>query len=134
DVDHLFATLGRREGADARGSRVSDAPLSIPALRALADAQVRHMCALRGPAAKCVVVDCDNTIWGGVVGEDGISGLVLGDSGRGRVHRDLQQSLLDLRRRGVVLAICSRNDEADVLEVLRTHPDCLLAEGDFATM
>lgn len=83
---------------------------------------------------KCLVVDCDNTIWGGVVGEDGISGLVLGESGEGRKHRDLQQSMLELRRRGVVLAICSHNDEADVLEVLRTHPDCLLGVDDFATM
>lgn len=134
DVDHVFATLGLRECIDARGARVSDAPLSLPALRALAEAQVRHIRALRGPTAKCVVVDCDNTIWGGVLGEDGISGLVLGDSGEGRMHRDLQQSLLDVRRRGVLLTICSHNDEADVLEVLRTHPDCLLAEDDFATM
>jgi FkbH-like protein len=134
DVDHLFARLGLRQAADARGARVSGAPLSVPALRVLAEAQVRHINALRGPAAKCVVVDCDNTMWGGVVGEDGISGLVLGDSGEGRMHRDLQQSLLDLRRRGVVLAICSHNDEADVVEVLRTHPDCLLGEDDFATM
>jgi FkbH-like protein len=134
DIDHLFATLGLRQATDARGARVSGAPLSVPALRALAEAHVRYVEALRGPAAKCVVVDGDNTIWGGVVGEDEISGLVLGDSGEGRAHRDLQQSLLDLRRRGIVLAICSRNDEADVLEVLRTHPDCLLGEDDFATM
>jgi FkbH-like protein len=134
DVDHLFATIGLREAADARGARVSGAPLSNAALRALAEAQVRHIRALRGPAAKCVIVDCDNTIWGGVVGEDGISGLVLGDSGEGRFHRDLQQNLVDLSRRGIVLAICSHNDEADVLEVLRTHPDCLLAEDDFAAM
>lgn len=134
DVDHLLSGLGLRQAADQRGARVSGAPLSVSALRELADAQVRHINALRGPAAKCVIVDCDNTLWGGVVGEDGIAGLVLGDSGEGRMHRDLQQSLLDLRRRGVVLAICSRNDEADVLEVLRTHPDCLLGEDDFATM
>lgn len=132
DVDHLFAMLGLRQGADARGSRLSDAPLTTAALRTLAEAQIRHLLALRGPAAKCIIVDCDNTIWGGVVGEDGISGLVLGEVGEGRRHRDLQRSLLDLRRRGVVLAICSRNEEADVLEVLRAHPDCLLSEADFA--
>jgi FkbH-like protein len=134
DVDHLFANLGLRECDDNRGGRVSDAPLSQSALRVLAEAEVRHMRALRGPAAKCVVVDGDNTLWGGVVGEDGIAGLVLGETGAGRKFRDFQQRLLDLRRRGVVLAICSKNEEADVLEVLRAHPDSVLHEGDFAAM
>jgi FkbH-like protein len=56
----------------------------------------------------------------------------LGESGAGRKHRDLQQRLLDLRRRGMVLALCSKNEEEDVLSVLRSHPDCLLREADFA--
>lgn len=131
DVDHLFAHLGLNLCYDDRGERLSDAPLSLTALRALAEVQVRHIRALGGPYAKCVIVDCDNTLWGGVVGEDGIAGLVLGETGTGRKYRDFQQSLLDLRRRGTVLAICSKNEEPDVLDVLHKHPDCLLTEGDF---
>jgi FkbH-like protein len=134
DADHLLSQLGLRHSIDARGSRVSEAPFSVPALNTLADAYVRHILALHGPLAKGVVVDCDNTLWGGVVGEDGISRLTLGATGAGRRHRDLQQQLLDLRRRGVVLAIVSKNEMDDVLEVLRTHPDCLLHEDDFAAM
>ncbi len=84
--------------------------------------------------AKCVIVDCDNTLWGGVVGEDGVAGLVLGESGPGRRHLELQRSLVNLRRRGVVLAVCSKNDESDVLSVFRTHPDSALDEDDFAAM
>jgi FkbH-like protein len=132
DVDHLFAQIGLRQCYDERGDRVSDAPLSQTALRAVADAYVRHLQALNGPRAKCLVVDCDNTLWGGVVGEDGIAGIVLGETGAGRRFKDFQQSLRDLRRRGAILAICSKNEEADVLDVLRNHPDCVLGEDDFA--
>lgn len=134
DVDHLFARLGYDLCRDDRGARTSDSPLSQAALRALADSQVRHLRALSGAAIKCVVVDCDNTLWGGVIGEDGIDGIELGPSGVGRRHYDLQRRLLDLRRRGLVLAISSKNEEEDVLSVLRTHPDCLLRESDFAAM
>ncbi len=134
DIDHLFAQVGLQECEDARGARVAGAPLSAAALRALAGAQVRHIRAVSGPAKKCLVVDCDNTLWGGVVGEDGIARLILGESGAGRKHRNLQQDLVNLRRRGTVLAICSKNEAADVLDVLRTHPDMLLREDDFAAM
>jgi FkbH-like protein len=132
DVDLCFARVGLVECLDARGARTSGAPLSQAALRALADAQVRHLRALRGARVKCVVVDCDNTLWGGVVGEDGLEGIVLGEHGPGLRHRELQRSLANLRRRGVVLAIASKNEEADVLAVLAAHPDCLLRESDFA--
>jgi len=132
DLDQVFGQLGLAQCYDERGHRNGDAPLSQAALRALADSQARHIRALRGPVAKCLVLDCDNTLWGGVVGEDGIAGLALGETGDGRRYRDFQQSILNLRRRGVVLAICSKNEEADVLDVLRKHPDCLLGEDDFA--
>ena len=134
DVDHIFSRLGHENCRDERGARISDSPLSHAALRLLAAAEVRHLRAISGPAIKCLVVDCDNTLWGGVVGEDGIEGLILGPTGAGRRHYDLQRRLLDLRRRGLVLAISSKNEEEDVLAVLRTHPDCLLSETDFAAM
>lgn len=134
DIDHLFARLGHENCRDERGARTSDSPLSQAALRQLAAAEIRHLRALSGPAIKCLVVDCDNTLWGGVVGEDGIDGLTLGPTGAGSRHYDLQRRLLDLRRRGLVLAISSKNEEQDVLAVLRTHPDCLLSETDFAAI
>jgi FkbH-like protein len=132
DVDHLFGRIGLLHCYDNRGARQSDAPLSQVALTALAAVQVRHIEALSGPAVKCIVVDCDNTLWGGVIGEDGLSGIVLDESGLGRMFHDFQQALLNLRRRGTVLAICSKNEDADVIEVLRKHPSCVLSEEDFA--
>ena len=134
DVDHVFVRFGLERCYDERGARLSGAPLSHDALRALAESQVRHIQALKGARVKCIVVDCDNTLWGGVVGEDGIANIVMGPTGSGRPHHDLQRSLRDLKRRGVVLAICSKNEEKDVLDVLRNHPDSLLHEDDFAAM
>jgi FkbH-like protein len=132
DIDHLLSSAGLEQSTDERGARLASAPLSAVALNRLAEFSVRHLAALSGPAIKCVVVDCDGTLWGGTIGEDGIAGLVLGGHGTGRSFRDLQQGLRDLRRRGTVLALCSWNEEADVREVFSNHPDCVLGWNDFA--
>ncbi len=72
-------------------------------------------------AKKCVVVDCDNTLWGGVVGEDGVGGIALSDDFPGSAFRDFQQQLLGLRSQGVMIALCSKNNEDDVWEVFDKH-------------
>jgi FkbH-like protein len=89
--------------------------------------------AARGPL-KCVVLDADNTLWGGIVGEDGLDGLALGPEYPGSVYVDFQHRLLALQQRGVLLALCSRNNLDDVLAVLRTHPHQLLREAHFAAL
>lgn len=134
DLEHILSVQGIRCCYDSRSSRMADAPFTPEALRAIAAADLRFLRALAGPRMKCIVVDCDNTLWGGVIGEDGIAGIALGESGAGRAHRDFQQHLRNLKRRGILLAITSKNEEADVLEVLRDHPDCLLNQDDFVTM
>ena len=134
DVDHVLARIGLANAYDERGDHVAGAPFTQDALRALAGAYVRHMRAASGPAVKCIALDCDNTLWGGVVGEDGLEGIVLDDTGPGRRFIDLQKDLVSLRERGVVLAICSKNERDDVLDVLRNHPHTVLREDDFAAM
>ena len=80
-----------------------------------------------GRAKKCLVLDCDNTLWGGVVGEDGLAGIKLStDSNPGAYFQQFQRAVLDLHHQGVLIALCSKNNEADVLEVLDSHPECLL--------
>jgi FkbH-like protein len=134
DIDHVLARIGLTNAYDERGDHVAGAPFTQDALRALAGAYVRHIRAASGPAVKCVVLDCDNTLWGGVVGEDGLEGIVLDDTGPGRRFTDLQKDLIVLRDRGIVLAICSKNEHDDVLDVLRNHPNTVLREDDFAAM
>ena len=82
---------------------------------------------LKGKAKKCVVVDCDDTLWGGVVGEDGLDGIKLDrNSYPGKAFYDFQTGLLHLAERGILVVLCSKNNEADVLEVLDKHPGCRL--------
>lgn len=83
---------------------------------------------------KCIVLDLDNTLWGGIVGEDGFAGLQLSLSGVGAGFIAFQQALLDLHNRGIILAVNSRNNFADAIKVIRTHPNMILKEPHFAAM
>lgn len=81
---------------------------------------------------KCIVLDLDNTLWGGVVGEEGIDGIALSLKPPGNGFMAFQQALLDHYNRGVLLAINSRNNPDDAWEVIRTHPNMILKENHFA--
>ncbi|MBI3837580.1 MAG: HAD-IIIC family phosphatase [Planctomycetia bacterium] len=98
----------------------------------LARKLARSVRALIRPAAKCVVLDLDNTLWGGVLGDDGPEGIKLGDDYPGNVFKDFQAALLGLRRRGFLLAIASKSDEQTVLDMLDLHPEMLLKREHFA--
>ena len=79
------------------------------------------------------MVDLDNTLWGGVIGDDGLEGIVLGQgSAAGEAFVDFQSYARDLSKRGIILAVCSKNDEANALEPFDKHPDMVLRRGDIA--
>lgn len=87
----------------------------------------RLLAAIRGLTAKCLVLDLDNTLWGGVIGDDGLDGIVLGQgSGLGEAFLDLQQYALTLQKRGVILAVCSKNDEVNARLPFEQHHEMLL--------
>lgn len=81
---------------------------------------------------KCLVLDLDNTLWGGIVGEEGLGGIKLGLDSSGRGFVAFQQAILDLYNRGIILALNSRNNYEDALAVLRRHPNMVLKENNFA--
>lgn len=83
---------------------------------------------------KCIVLDLDNTLWGGIVGEDGLDGIKLALSGSGAGFIAFQQALLDLYNRGVILAVNSRNNYEDAIKVIREHPNMILKESHFVAM
>lgn len=86
-----------------------------------------------GVVRKCLVLDCDNTLWAGVVGEDGLEGIRLSeDTLPGAYFREFQRSILDLHERGVAIALASKNNETDVMEVLDHHPHMLLKREHLA--
>lgn len=93
----------------------------------------RLLGAIRGTARKCLVLDLDNTIWGGVIGDDGMEGIVLGQgSGMGEAFVEIQRTALALRERGIVLAVCSKNTDEIAREPFRNHPEMLLKEDHIA--
>jgi FkbH-like protein len=98
------------------------------------DLVARLLAAKQGRSAKCLVMDLDNTLWGGVVGDDGLEGLVLGQgSPLGEAFTAFQAYARELSRRGVILAVCSKNDEANALEPFEKHPEMVLKRGDIAS-
>lgn len=102
------------------------------ALPAVASRILDTVLALAGSVKKCVVVDLDNTLWGGVIGDDGIDGIQLGELGDGPAFIALQRWLLELRRRGILLAVCSKNNEDTAREPFEKHPEMVLRLDDFA--
>ena len=78
------------------------------------------------------MLDLDNTLWGGVIGDDGLEGIQLGGTGSGAAYRLFQEYVRDLNRRGVLLAVCSKNDPANALLPFQRHPEMVLKESDIA--
>jgi FkbH-like protein len=134
DYDALVARSGRIGWRDER--KWLTVRMAFPAAH-LADVSrewMRFLHPLSGRVAKAIAVDLDNTLWGGVVGEDGFDGIQLGAEFPGAAYRNVQRALLDLRQRGILLAICSKNNSADAMEVLERHPDMLLRPQHFAAL
>ena len=122
DWDRYVRMLGVDAAMDQRGRYLWGAPFRRSFLALYAQQLSRVACALKGRAKKCLVLDCDNTLWGGVIGEDGIDGIQLDPAQYpGKVFSAFQASVLHLFERGVLIALCSKNNEADVFEVLDRH-------------
>jgi len=132
DLDLCRGRVGDRHFYDDRYWHMGRAPFSLEAYEEIASENLKFLRAVVGQAKKCLVLDCDNVLWGGVVGEDGLANLKLGASYPGSTYQEFQQVVLDLHQRGVILALCSKNNEADVREVFGRHPDMILQEAHFA--
>jgi FkbH-like protein len=134
DYDALQARHGRQSWQDDRKYLTARLSISGDNLIHVAREWLRFLAPISGKIAKALVVDLDNTLWGGVVGEDGPSGIKLGAEYPGAAYRALQRVMLDLSRRGILLAICSKNNPEDAMEVLEKHPEMLLRPQHFAAM
>src|SRR5262249_42972122 len=133
DMDRCLMRIGARHFYDARCWHIARAPYSRDALEEIAREEFKFIRALKGKAKKCLALDCDNVLWGGVIGEDGLEGIQIGPSHPGSAYQAFQRMLLTLFQRGVILALCSKNNEVDVWEVFRTHPGMILKEEHIAT-
>jgi FkbH-like protein len=97
------------------------------------DLVARLLAALQGRSSKCLVLDLDNTLWGGVIGDDGLEGIAVGQgSALGEAFLAVQHYAKSLAQRGVILAVCSKNDEANALSAFEKHPEMLLRRADIS--
>lgn len=134
DLDRLAAQVGHGRWHDTRMWCLARAPLSAVALPVLASSHAAFMRAAFGPPRKCLVLDLDGTLWGGTLGEEGLSDIKLGHTYPGNAFRRFQQTVLSLHRRGILLAIVSKNNDEEVAEVFRSHPDMVLKTEHFSAM
>ena len=132
DLNLCLARVGAAQYFDDRYWHVGRAPYTREALKAIAREIAKPLRASKGRNRKCLVLDCDNTLWGGIVGEDGLAGIVLGKDHPGSAFADFQKELLSLNARGVLLAIASKNNPEDVWEVFDRHPHMLLKRDHIA--
>ena len=132
DYECLMANIGHSQGFDERYWHSSKAPFSRHALIPVAKEYARFLRALKGKTHKCLILDCDNTLWGGIVGEDGLEGIKLGPEYPGSCYMAFQKEILNLHDRGIILALCSKNNEGDVFEALERHPCTVLKKEHFA--
>ena len=133
DCERLAGQFGKERWFDPRYWHLAKQAVALDALPLLARHTAALLAAQLGLSRKCLVLDLDNTLWGGIVGEDGLAGIRLGaGSPEGEAYVAFQEYVLALKRKGVVLAVCSKNDEADALEPFERHPEMRIRRDDVA--
>lgn len=133
DLEAVAASVGTRVWCDPISRHVAKSPFAISLAPLLADRLCAALAPLFGKSRRALVMDLDNTLWSGVIGDDGLSGINIGQGDiTGEAHLAVQRYALELRQRGIVLCVCSKNDDAIAREPFREHPDMLLREEHFA--
>ncbi|MEX0796929.1 MAG: HAD-IIIC family phosphatase [Acidimicrobiia bacterium] len=131
-AERLASQYGKNRWHDPRYWVLAKQAVSLDALPLLARHLSAVIAASLGLTRKCLVVDLDGTLWGGVIGEDGLGGIKLGPGAEGEAFVAFQDYLLSLKERGVILAVCSKNDEATAKEPFEQHPDMRIKLEDLA--
>jgi FkbH-like protein len=132
DVEAVASWVGRRSWFDDRFWDLAKSLCAQEYLPAVAANVVDIAMAARGQTIKCIVLDLDNTLWGGVIGDDGLEHIQLSEHGDGEAFYRLQCYLRELHRRGILLAVCSKNDPHNALLPFEKHPEMVLKRDHIA--
>lgn len=133
DIAGLASAVGLANWHSPMEWNLAKLPFASVILPLYADHVVRLIASTKGRSRRCLVLDLDNTLWGGVIGDDGPSGIRLGQGDPvGEAYLDFQRFVLSLRERGVVLAVSSKNTDEVARSVFREHPEMLLRESHIA--
>ena len=134
NFNNFISKFGEKNVFDYRQFHLGDIQITYNLIPFLADELMGYIKPIHGKNKKCIVLDLDNTLWGGVVGEDGFDGIELGHTANGKAFVEFQKELLSLWHQGIILAINSKNNFDDAMKVIREHPDMILKENNFASM
>ena len=133
DIKSLASNLGLINWHDPTLWNITKLSFPLKYLPIYADYVCRILSTSLGKSRRCLILDLDNTLWGGVIGDDGLEGILIGNGDpTGEAHLDLQRTALGLRERGVVLAISSKNEDETARRPFKEHPDMLLREDHIA--
>lgn len=134
DFNGFVSCYGESNVFDFQQFLFGDIKISLDYIPYLANDLMGYIIAVLGLSKKCIVLDLDNTLWGGIVGEDGFDGIKLGPTPPGNAYVEFQRHLLGLYQRGIILAINSKNNEDDALKIIKEHPYMILRENNFASL
>jgi len=134
DIDDFFKDFSNRELMDWKFYYISKMIINPKLSHHFIEWFEQKIDAINFKRKKCLILDLDNTLWGGVLGEDGIDGIKLGGDYPGNAYKDFQMLIQRSTSYGVLLAICSKNNFNDVRELWENHPEIILKESDFASL
>ena len=134
DYNQFILKHGEKNVFDYKQFLLGDIKIAFDFIPYFANELVGYIKPILGLNKKCIVLDLDNTLWGGIVGEDGFDGIELGHSSNGKAFVEFQKHLLSLWQQGIILAINSKNNFDDAIKVIKEHPDMILREKHFASI
>ncbi len=134
DFNAFMTKFGEKNVFDFKQFFLGDVQISFEYIPYLSHSLTGYVKAILGLNKKCIVLDLDNTLWGGIVGEDGFEGINLGGDPVGKAFAEFQKLLLSIHKRGILLAINSKNNFEDAIHVIREHSEMVLKEEHFACM
>ena len=134
DFNHFVSKYGEKNIFDYRQFHVGDIQIALNFIPSFGYDLMSYIKPITGTNKKCIVLDLDNTLWGGIVGEDGFDGIELGHSSNGKAFVEFQKELLSLWNHGIILAINSKNNFDDAMKVINEHPNMILRKKNFASI
>ena len=134
NFNQFISKYGEKNVLDYRQFYVGDIQIALNFIPHFGYELMSYIKPITGTNRKCIVLDLDNTLWGGIIGEDGFDGIELGHTSNGKAFVDFQKELLSLWNQGIILAINSKNNPDDAMKVLQEHPDMILRKNNFASI
>lgn len=132
DMKSICSSIGLKSVFSRRNKLHFNNPYTLEVNQMCVDEFIKQILIDNGHTKKCLVLDCDNVLWGGIISEEGIQNIRLGEVGDGIVFKDFQRFLLKMHNLGILLAISSKNDKEDVIEVFQNHPEMIIKEEHIA--